>query len=149
MIVTLSMDFRVSFVFLYTVTSFLNLLPYSCNVYTSVFFVFVCFCMLMVINIFRKEHQNKKQSQKMRLPNGCPQNVFTAKQSELSSEDVEDLLKSHARRSKKSADIKNLVAPLNKPHVVSMVFTLANRKEHYWKNDEKHCFSWRARRKKN
>ena len=57
---------------------------------------------------------------------------------------------SHARRyKKKSADIKILVAPPNKPHVVSMVFTLANRKEHYWKNDEKYCFSWRARRKKN
>ena len=73
MIVTLSMVFRVSSVFLYTVTSFINLFPYSCNVSTSVLFVFVCFCMFMVITIFRKEHQNKKRSQKRRLSNGCPQ----------------------------------------------------------------------------
>ena len=98
--------------FLYTVTSFLSLFPYSCNVYTSVFLVSVCLWLLI---FFRKEHQDKKWSQKRRLPNGCPQNVFTAKQSELYNEDVQDLLKSHARRYKKSADIKILLAPPNKP----------------------------------
>ena len=80
---------------------------------------------------FQKGAPKQEAEPKEEIIEWLPPNVFTTKQSELSSEDVEDLLKLHARRYKKSADIKILVAPPNKPHVVSMVFTLANRKEHY------------------